>query len=63
MGIVLVILALATVAAILAAGLYTVWHGGQLSKDWSNKLMRYRVLAQFIAICVVLLVAYATAKH
>lgn len=63
MGIVLVLLALFTVVAILGAGLYTLWHGGQLAKDWSNRLMRYRVIAQFVAICVVLLVAYATARH
>jgi hypothetical protein len=63
MGFVLIFLALFTVAAILAAGLYTVWRGGDLSRDWSNRLMRYRVLAQFIAICIILIVAYATAKH
>ncbi|HEY1836951.1 MAG: twin transmembrane helix small protein [Rhizomicrobium sp.] len=63
MGIVLIFLALAAVVLILGAGLYTLWHGGQLAKDWSNRLMRYRVIAQFIAICIVLLVAYVTAKH
>jgi hypothetical protein len=63
MGILLVILAVLTVVAILGAGLYTLWHGGQLSKDWSNRLMRYRVIAQFVAICLIMLVAYMTAKH
>jgi Hypoxia induced protein conserved region len=62
-GIALVILAVTTVALILAAGLYTLWHGGQLSRDWSNRLMRYRVIAQFIAICIIMAVAYVTAKH
>jgi hypothetical protein len=63
MGIFLVILAVTAVALILGAGLYTLWHGGQLSKDWSNRLMRYRVIAQFVAICIVMLVAYFSAKH
>lgn len=63
MGIFLIVLAVLTVAGILGAGLYTLWHGGQMSKDWSNRLMRYRVLAQFVAVCIIMLVAYATAKH
>jgi peptidoglycan biosynthesis protein MviN/MurJ (putative lipid II flippase) len=63
MGIFLIILAVLTVAGILGAGLYTLWVGGQLSKDWSNRLMRYRVIAQFVAICIIMLVAYMTAKH
>jgi hypothetical protein len=63
MGIFLIILAVLTVAGILGAGLYTLWHGGQLSKDWSNRLMRYRVIAQFIAICIIMLVAYTASKH
>lgn len=63
MGIFLIVLAVLTVAGILGAGLYTLWRGGQLSKDWSNRLMRYRVIAQFVAICIIMLVAYATAKH
>ena len=63
MGIFLIVLAVTTVALILGAGLYTLWHGGQLSKDWSNRLMRYRVIAQFVAICIVMAVAYFSAKH
>jgi nitroreductase len=63
MGIVLVALAVAAVALILAAGLYTLWVGGNVSKDWSNRLMRYRVLAQFIAVIVIMTVAYFTSQH
>jgi hypothetical protein len=63
MGIVLVALAVAAVALILAAGIYTMWAGGKVSKDWSNRLMRYRILAQFIAVIVIMTVAYFTSQR
>ena len=39
---------------ILLAGLYTLVVGGETSRNWSNRLMRLRVLAQFIAILIIL---------
>ena len=51
-------LAIAVVAAILLAGLYTLWKGGDVAASWSNRLMRLRVLAQFIAIVVIMTVLY-----
>jgi len=62
-GIVVVGIALAAVALILAAGLSTLWIGGDVQRRWSNRLMRYRVLAQFIAILIVLTVLYFTRGH
>jgi len=56
----LVAVAVAVVAAILLAGLYTLWAGGETSRNWSNRLMRLRVLAQFIAILIILAVLYFT---
>jgi hypothetical protein len=50
--------AVAVVAVILLAGLYTLWVGGETSRNWSNKLMRLRVLAQFIAILIIMAVLY-----
>ena len=50
--------AVAVVALILLAGLYTLWVGGQTSLNWSNKLMRLRVLAQFIVILIIMAVLY-----
>jgi len=58
----LVGIALAVVTAILAAGLYTLWVGGQTSLNWSNKLMRLRVVAQLIAVIIILIVAYLSAS-
>lgn len=54
----LVALALAAVVLVLAAGLYTLFVGGETSRTWSNRLMRIRVLAQFIAILIILAVLY-----
>jgi hypothetical protein len=62
-GLIVVGIALAAVVAILAAGLSTLFIGGDVSRRWSNRLMRYRVLAQFIAILIVLAVLYFARGH
>ena len=63
MGKVIVAIAILVVALILSAGLYTLWVGGKTSADWSNRLMRWRVLAQFIAILIIMTVLYVTSQH
>ncbi len=57
-GRVLVAIAVALVASVLMAGLYTLWQGGAVAASWSNRLMRLRVLAQFIAILIIMAVLY-----
>jgi hypothetical protein len=57
-GNILIGIALAVVFAILLAGIYVMSKGGSASATWSNRLMRYRVIAQFIAILVVVAVMY-----
>jgi hypothetical protein len=59
-GKVIVSVALVIVTLVLFAGLYTLFKGGEVSRSWSNRLMRLRVLAQFIAICIIIAVAYFT---
>ena len=54
----LVGIAVAVVALILMAGLYTLWVGGETSRNWSNWLMRMRVLAQLIAVLIILAALY-----
>jgi heme/copper-type cytochrome/quinol oxidase subunit 2 len=49
---------LGAVAIVLLLGLYTLFKGGETSKKYSNKLMQLRVLLQFIAIIVLVLLAY-----
>ena len=58
----LVALGLAAVALILVGGLYTLWMGGETSRNWSNRLMRMRVLAQFITVLIILAVLYFSAR-
>jgi hypothetical protein len=54
LGIVLLIV----VAVVLVLGIGTLFKGGETSKKYSNKLMQYRVLFQFIAIIVLVCFAY-----
>ena len=63
MGKALVALAIILVASILGAGLYTLWKGGDVSRTWSNRLMRMRVLAQFIAIVIIMIVLFVARRH
>ena len=58
MGKILVGVAVAIVFVVLCLGLYTLWLGGETARTWSNKLMRIRVLAQAIAIVIIMTVLY-----
>ena len=49
---------LGAVAIVLIMGIYTLFKGGNTSKKYSNKLMQLRVLLQFIAIIILVLMAY-----
>ena len=46
------------VGIVLILGIGTLFKGGNTSKKYSNKLMQLRVLLQFIAIIVLVLMAY-----
>ena len=58
MGKILVGVAVAIVFIVLCLGLYTLWRGGDTARSWSNKLMRIRVLAQAIAIVIIMAVLF-----
>jgi hypothetical protein len=58
MGKILVAVAVGLVFLVLCAGLYTLWKGGDTARTWSNKLMRIRVLAQFVAILIIMAVLF-----
>ena len=60
MGKIIVAIAIFAVAVILCLGLFTLYKGGDTARTWSNRLMRLRVLAQFIAVIVIMLVLWAT---
>ena len=46
------------VAIVLVLGIGTLFKGGSTSKKYSNKLMQLRVLLQFVAIIVLVCLAY-----
>lgn len=49
---ILIPLSLAAVVIVLFFGIYALFRGGEFGRSHSNKLMRLRVLLQFIAILV-----------
>ena len=55
---ILSIVLLLVVGIILILGIGTLFKGGNTSKKYSNKLMQLRVLFQFIAVIVLVLMAY-----
>ena len=55
---ILSIMLLIVVAVVLVLGIGTLFKGGETSKKYSNKLMQFRVLFQFIAIIVLVSFAY-----
>ena len=58
----LIPISLLAVTAVLFAGLYALFRGGDFGRSYSNKLMRLRVLLQFVAICV-LVAAFVWNRH
>jgi hypothetical protein len=63
MGTILILVALGVVAVVLLAGIVVMAIGGQASAKWSNVLMRYRIVAQAVALLVIAAVVYLAAKH
>jgi hypothetical protein len=59
---ILIPLSLAAVTITLFVGLYALFRGGDFGRSNSNKLMRLRVLLQFIAV-VVLVSAFWWRTH
>jgi hypothetical protein len=53
-GKILVGIATVAVALVLIAGLYSLYRGGDFARSHSNKIMRIRIIAQFIAIVVIM---------
>jgi hypothetical protein len=45
---------LIVVFAILCFGIYSMFRGGDFARSWSNKAMRFRVVAQFVVILILI---------
>ena len=53
---------LAAVLIVLALGIFALFRGGDFGRSYSNKLMRLRVLMQFIAV-LILVAAFYWSRH
>ncbi|MCI2399699.1 twin transmembrane helix small protein [Aliiroseovarius subalbicans] len=54
----LVVVAVAAVLIILLLGIGTFGAGGEVARKHSNRMMRYRIISQAIAIALILLFVY-----
>jgi predicted membrane protein len=55
--------ALLSVAAVLAAGIYSLFRGGDFGRSYSNKLMRLRVVMQALAIAILVGAVWWRGRH
>lgn len=55
---VIVVLAILSVVAVLVIGLAGFAAGGEFNRKYGNKLMRLRILFQFIAVALILLYVF-----
>ena len=51
---ILILLAIAAVTVTLGLGLYSLFRGGAYARSHSNRLMRWRIYAQFGAVALIL---------
>ena len=57
---ILVVLSMAAVAVILMIGIGGFGRGGEFNRKYANKLMQLRIVAQFVAVIVILAFVYFT---
>lgn len=55
----LIPIALVVVFLTLCFGIFAMFRGGDFGRSWSNKAMRMRVLAQFVAILILVAAMWA----
>ncbi len=55
---ILIPVSILAVALTLGVGIYSLFRGGDFARSHSNKLMRLRVLLQFVAILVLMTAFY-----
>jgi hypothetical protein len=47
----------------LGFGIYALFRGGDFGRSYSNRLMRLRVVLQFVAVLVLVAAAWWRARH
>ncbi len=60
---ILVFLSITLVAIVLTLGLYSLARGGSFSQQYSNRLMRWRVTLQIVAVLILVLAIYIKKNH
>lgn len=59
---ILILIALLATVGVLIAGIVVMARGGEFNAKYSNKLMRARVICQFLAIALIALLALVGGK-
>ena len=60
---ILIIISMAVVLIILMVGIGGLGKGGEFNRKYANKIMRLRILAQFLAVAIILLFVYLSGSR
>ena len=60
---ILIIISMAVVLIILMVGIGGFGKGGEFDRKYANKIMRLRILAQFLAVAIILLFVYLSGSR
>ena len=60
---ILIILSMAAVLIILMVGIGGFGRGGEFNRKYANKIMRLRIIAQFLAVAIILLFVYLSGSR
>ena len=60
---ILIIISMGVVLIILMVGIGGFGKGGEFNRKYANKIMRLRILAQFLAVAIILLFVYLSGSR
>ena len=60
---IVIIISMAVVLIILMVGIGGFGKGGEFNRKYANKIMRLRILAQFLAVAIILLSVYLSGSR
>ncbi len=55
---IILVLTLAAVLGVLLLGIYSMGRGGEFNRKYGNLLMRWRIVLQFLAVGIMMLLFY-----
>ncbi|MDP6342574.1 MAG: twin transmembrane helix small protein [Alphaproteobacteria bacterium] len=56
---IVLLVALALVVGVLLMGIYAMGRGGEFNRKYGNRLMRWRVILQGLAVAIILMLFFA----